>query len=412
MPSDDSETSGLSATRRTILATVGTTGLAALAGCQRFDSDSSFTPPSFETTAGSLYGTWLPEEKQARHSFNLSAVSPAMSLRAEPQSVVTERLNILKTGEIRCGVDLSSADHVIRVNYGSRIATGSLDTDSLKQTLVEQMPYERTSSYGDFTIYSRTDDREQKVALGLETAISSTVHERQRRTIESIIDTKFGTQLNALQTDDALKAVADGLGHTYHGTTFTEPSDGSYDSESLPDKMAQVRRLTDEYGYLIHQAAFPEQTSQTEIEEFAAELDNNWDNPELETTYTTDSVSARPSLRHYVRVSREDAIESVDVTPLPDIAFSVEESPDTLTLTHEYGDTVDARNLKLEGYLTETEDSVPFDTQPRDTYSTFDQGSSLQVSTRLAGESVRSINLSYTKMNSPFNLLLHYSLNR
>ena len=332
-----------------------------------------------------------------------------MNSHTEPQSAITQRLNVIKSTGVTYGLDLSTVDNVIRVNYSSRIATGSLDTDSLEQTIVEELPYEQTSSHSGFAIYSRTDDRDQTIALGGETAISSTEYDRQKSTIESIIDTKFGDQLNALQTDGPLKSVADGTGHTYHGTKFSEPGDDSYELETVPEKMGRLRRLTDGHGYLIHQAAFSKGAEQSDIEEFASELDTRASGQDVETTNTIENVSGYPSLRHYTRVSRKRALESVEVQPLPNIAFRVEESSEAVTITHEYGDTVDAGTLSLEGYLSDSKKSVLYETQPSDTYNRFGQGASLRLSKRVNRESVSSMLLRYTETESTFNNLFAYS---
>lgn len=412
MYSDNSRADPSSQTRRSLLASAGVSGVAALAGCLARDGDSSFTPPSFPTTEGSRYATWIPAERDVQST--IEACSPAASLAETSQSVITRQLNIIKFIDLSYGLDLSTVDHVVH-DFTKIIATGSIDTEAVGQRMVGQLPYETAGSYGEFTMYRRTDSQEQTVALGRDTAISDTshydydeTHNERTSHMESIIDTKFGSEPNIVQSDDAFEAAANGIGDSIHGTSFSTPREDDYDSPVVPERVAEVRRATDNYGYQIRQAAFATGVDDGDIEEFAAETGAAYPS-EVETTYTIDEVSGYPSLRQYARIDRERALETANVQSLPDIAFRVEESAETVTLTHEYGEAVNAENLELEGSGDATDGAVPLEIQPSDTYETLDRGSTLEVSKQFEGEPLFRIYLSYTAGSQRYDTICQYA---
>ena len=359
MRDDEESQNGIG--RRQALTGVGLGTIGVLSGCSTlpaFGQRIRYGTVGHPEQSTPFYQDWLPEPQgsQSSRAVRIEYVEPSnrgQSLFGAPYGGHYTNRNIDYVG-----MDFEAFDWLLCVN-GHTVGSVDVDADKISQT-IPKTSYERFEEYNGYDIYKR-DDMRRTVGIGAERIIYSGFGSDPVNEIKRFINVGAGRVQRWHETNASLARIIEAAGAapvTHLGGTHTEISGHQADFEGL------TINTDDSYVYPRWLLLFPDGVNITrrEIENHIAQSASALEPTRIEIEQTGQLVSLLAKIRpeEFRTIASDKPFNHMAIGGSEHIhhqkfitwGFNHDTENNSVTITHEAGDSISASRLTL--YIVDT----------------------------------------------------------
>jgi hypothetical protein len=298
------------------------------------------------TNAEPVYRKWLPADAAIPDLEYTDGVDDLNWIYVTPGNLGKEQLG----GEFRIGIDvvqsslsyfgtpLDAHDHLVGVGTLGSVVESNVDRSQTASTL-RSSGFESMGSYHGYELFDRTDIP-RTVAVADDAVVQSRGEKRHAKA-ETLIDAGDGRIDRYHETSESFAAFSDSVGA--YPTIMSAFVPGIVDADA--ESTAMLYTFDEQAAYFVHRYSFPEGETPARLA-IKRGLDDHL--PRAREAWSVDIEIDDPEVSIQMRVEQGQFGSDFSPEAVPFVTWGVDESPETITVRHEAGDSVPIEKIDIE----------------------------------------------------------------